>query len=347
MDLPLFQWQHNFLAVDTLKFEEKLKPETNSMENGETIHTIKQNQKNRKQQQQEEEIHIPIDADEHQHTEYGTLRGSPSSASSYTSNTHITNTISSTHTSSTSSSTFSPPITTLIILGCAADHRLGLPKGALQFRLDRALDYLLQEDQHFHIESVIFSGGKGENVPSELPSEGEIMRDYFRKSLEDGGGRYAVYSDQRRVAGKKNIQLIPETTSTSTRTNAQNSLKVLVEKLKQGQEEWEKKPKDKGDSTTTPVLRIGIVTHRFHQYRSLRVFQNVEAERRKKLKTKNENNENNEDNNNDDPDGEEFPSPLFEFSIVPISPAESKGTPQKFFWRELAAVMWYKWKGWI
>lgn len=177
----------------------------------------------------------------------------------------------------------------VLVLGYAVDHQKNEPMGPLVQRLQVALDLVCSRKI---AKTIVLSGGRDPRLDPLWPTEADVMADWLRRNAASTGCNFS------------DVELILERNSTSTLTNAAKSLAILA-----------------GDSRYSSLRRIVLVTSRFHQYRTRRVFERV-AQR-------------------------DFAAQSFAFQLAEV-PAPANGSVIQFdFWRELLAIALYRVMCWI
>ena len=188
----------------------------------------------------------------------------------------------------------------LVVLGYAVDHDNGVVTAPLASRLEQAFQHLC----HLHTaDTVVLSGGCSWSKADQLPSEAEVMQRWLTARWQ--GKPLPQTDDAPALAPSPCTRPLPlfilERTSTSTYTNAVNSLRLLA-------------------ASHPDVARLLVVTSRFHQWRSFGVFSKVAAAHGGRWE-------------------------------VGMSAMESDVLDERVtqwdFWRELAAIVYYRIVGYI
>lgn len=136
--------------------------------------------------------------------------------------------------------TAAPGLDYVIVLG--AQVRESGPSRVLQYRLDKAIDYLEANPDTI----CIVSGGQGPNEP--FP-EAQGMADYLEERGIDAG------------------RILEESKSTTTEENIRNSME-LIEQTAHDSNETDT---DGGTGNVSKDFSIGVVTNNFHMFRALQI----------------------------------------------------------------------------
>lgn len=225
----------------------------------------------------------------------------------------------------TSAAASAPP-DALVVLGCGVNHYSGEPSSIAISRVRRAALVACTRG----VSLVLFSGGLSASVPIGFDSEAAVFARQFEREWARTG-----------CATQKQPTLVKEEWSTSTRENARNSLGMLLA-ASAGERIGEQSGDKERNFAESRVLlanvrRMLLVTSRFHELRSLRVFRRVEAGRQAAR--------------GDSqprflfglPQSEDEPTPSSE--DAPLEPhADGR---QLDFLRECAAIVYYAIRGWI
>lgn len=244
-----------------------------------------------------------------------------------------------------------PPagVDALVVLGCAVNHYTSEVSAPLLSRLKKALQVYCQTAQTQALSQaqgheqgsqpqlpyIIMTGGSSWQVEIDKPTEAEIMMKKFQQlwQQEEQGLR-----KQYNCMNVKEPTFILEKTSTSTLLNARNTIQILL--------------------TSYPhIKRLHIVTNKFHQYRSLKVFEQVERKRREGfLKSINQQQRTTQtelessSSSSSSTSSSSFSSSSyvpFEFSVASFDLSESNEIRQFDFLREILANLLYAARGWI
>lgn len=193
------------------------------------------------------------------------------------------------------------PIQAIIVLGYEVDHKLGEPSIPLKHRLLTAMSILCNSTPTPSV--VMMSGGSSWSVDPLYPTEADIMADWFTFTI----------SQHHECIEKKDFTMLRERKSTSTVTNAFNSLNALKQNI-----------------TTDQSFHIKIVTNPFHQFRSLLTFKRVQYILEQEAISVGQ------------------PWPHFHFSVTGVTDDDKgEGVTQWDWWREIAGIGFYWSMGWI
>jgi uncharacterized SAM-binding protein YcdF (DUF218 family) len=230
----------------------------------------------------------------------------------------------------------------IVVLGHSISHRRAVPSPWLAHRLEMALQLCCFHDPANSIGTIIFSGGRADYVGIGLRSEAWGMAHLFRRRWEEGP--YAECAKRRPMP-----KIVLEEHSTSTRENARFTLEWIIAN------DWSKAktagPQERGSSAEAqdvslkPLTNLVIVTNGFHQYRSLKVFEEVERSRaweydkiRKELS---------DHTLNSPPILVPLYDYRFNFTMAPTAKEEMEMLQQSHFWIEMATIAYYRMRRWI
>lgn len=231
----------------------------------------------------------------------------------------------------------------IIVLGYCIDHQLGVPTPLLLKRIIKAVN-LTRDEQRSDV--VVFSGGSDWRVDPNLPTEADVMAAWFKLHYFEYLNQCPLADNNRKEqtewtsnastnttittadATLSNASesswitttmcsppplptLLLERESTSTRTNALLSLKMLANYRQ--------------EHSQPPLSHVMIVTNRFHQLRSRLVFQKAVSDLITEGSLRNN----------------------VTVYVAPFELAESREVPQFDFVRELLAIALYYVIRWI
>ncbi|QDZ23137.1 hypothetical protein A3770_09p56550 [Chloropicon primus] len=197
-----------------------------------------------------------------------------------------------------------------VVLGFAL-HKDGSPTPDLRDRVRQGL-HLFERGA---VGSIVFSGGHPGGGLRGNKSEAEVMATYAKGLRLGREGHSSSYYSYSLLVDEDDDQWFLEEESTSTRTNALFTIRKISGEGIGGK--------------TEGGLRIVVVTSPFHQYRSGLTFQKAFEDLRAEAEAKGT------------PLGGEMT-----FSVARMEEGEASHRV-KHVLREVAAIVWYKLKGWI
>ena len=199
------------------------------------------------------------------------------------------------------------PVDVIVVLGYAVNHDTGVVTAPLAARLEQAYQLLRRNVS----SSVVFTGGCSWSKRDELPSEAAVMAKWMEARWK--GKPLPQTADAPQLQPSPSSADLPvfilEEQSTSTWTNAVNTLRLLT-------------------AHYPHISSLLLVTSRFHQWRTYAVF-----EKAIRVHTQSE----------ADAASSGWSVGV---SVMSADVLDDRVT-QWDFWRELAAILYYKVRGYI